>query len=110
MSCYPVPAHDATLVVTVGWDPPLQTFFGQVKRRATAADEEDVCVAWMGTSPQAIATVAQLCATMRRYADISATTAMLLTRDQASSSPPTAFQMRMRHLLDELAQQQGLGW
>ena len=109
MSRYPVPAHDATLVVTVGWDPPLQTFFGQVVRPATSADQEDACVAWVGTSPQAIPTVAQLWTHLHPYADLPVAAQALLARDQASSPPPTALQVRMGQLLEPLARQEGQG-
>ena len=109
MSRYPVPAHDATMVVTVGWDPPLQTFFGQVVRPTTSADEDDACVVWIGTHPQEIATVAQLCTHLHPYADIPLTMQARLTRDQASCLPPTALQAGMLQLLEQLAQQQGLG-
>jgi hypothetical protein len=107
MSRYPVPAHDATMVITVGWDNPLQTFFGEVRRPATSADEDDACVAWVGTHPHAIATVAQLCTQLRPYADIPMITQGLLAQDQVESPPPTALQVRLRHLLDTVSQRQG---
>ena len=92
--------------------PPLQTFFGQVMRPTAATHADATCVAWVGTHPQAITTVAQLCTHLHPYADIPVTTQARLARDQASSPPPTAFQARMGQLLEPLAQQQrqGLGW
>ena len=103
MSRYPVPAHDATTAVIVGWDPPLQTFFGQVMQPVTSVDEDDTCVVWVGTQPQEIPTVAQLCTHLHPYADIPVTMQARLTRDQASSPPPTALQARMWHVLEPLA-------
>jgi hypothetical protein len=109
MSRYLVSAHDATLVVTVGWDPPLQTFFGQVMHPAASAEQDDTCVLWVGTQPQEIPTVAQLWPHLHPYADIPLPLHARLTRDQASSPPPTALQVRMWHVLEQQAQQQGRG-
>jgi hypothetical protein len=106
MSRYALPAHDATLTVTVGWDPPLQTFFGQVMRPPTSADEDDVIVAWVGTHRQEIATVAQLCMHLSLYTDIPVATQARLAQDQVESLPPTALQARLVHLLEQVDQQQ----
>ena len=70
MSRYVLLAHDRTLRVTVGWDPPLQTFFGQVVRPATAPYADDTLVVWIGTRAQEIASVAQLCRQLAAYAAI----------------------------------------
>ncbi len=105
MSRYALPAHDPTLTVTVGWDPPLQTFFGQVIHPPTSADEDHVMVAWMGTRSQEIATVAHLCMHLSLYTDIPVATQARLAQDQRESLPPTALQARLVHLLEQVDQQ-----
>jgi hypothetical protein len=95
------------MTVTVGWDPPLQTFFGQVMRPPTSADEDDVIVAWVGTHRQEIPTVAQLCMHLSPYTDIPVATQARLAQDQVESLPPTALQARLVHLLEQRDQQRG---
>jgi hypothetical protein len=55
MSRYTIPAQDPDLTVIVGWDNPLLTFFAQVFN-ASIADDDEACVLWIGTAPQAIST------------------------------------------------------
>jgi hypothetical protein len=105
MSRYVLPAHDRTLRVTVGWDPPLQTFFGQVVRPATAPHADDTLVAWLGTRAQEISSVAQLCRQLAAYAVIPRATQARLAREQRESRPPTALQVRLRQALDQLEPQ-----
>ena len=105
MSRHLLPAHDPTLRVTVGWDPPLQTFFGQVVRPATAPYADDTLVVWIGTRAQEIASVAQLCRQLAAYAAIPRATQVRLAREQCASRPPTALQVRLRQALDQLEPQ-----
>ena len=105
MSRYVLPAHDPTLRVTVGWDPPLQTFFGQVVRPTTAPHADDTLVIWIGTRAQEIPSVAQLCRQLAAYAAIPRATQARLAREQRESRPPTALQVRLRQVLDHLEQQ-----
>jgi hypothetical protein len=92
MSRYALPAHDPALTVAVGWDPPLQTFFGQVIRPSASAGADDAIVAWVGTRSQDIPTVGQLAEHLAPYADITVGTQARLTQDQLASLPPTALQ------------------
>jgi hypothetical protein len=102
MSRYVLLAHDRTLRVTVGWDPPLQTFFGQVVRPATAPYADDTLVVWIGTRAQEIASVAQLCRQLAAYAAIPRATQARLAREQRASRSPTALQVRLRQALEQL--------
>jgi hypothetical protein len=52
-------AQDPALTVLVGWDNPLVTFFAQVFNPSIKEDEE-ACLLWIGTAPEAIPTVAAL--------------------------------------------------
>ena len=72
MSRYSIPAQDPDLTVIVGWDNPLLTFFAQVFN-ASIADDDDACVLWIGTAPQAISTVAALQAQLTGWATIRPT-------------------------------------
>ena len=102
MSRHLLPAHDPTLRVTVGWDPPLQTFFGQVVRPATAPHADDTLVAWLGTRAQEIPSVVQLGRQLAAYAAIPPATQARLAREQRASRPPTALQVRLRQALEPL--------
>lgn len=74
--------HDISLpagrTLTVGWDPPLQTFFGIV-----IAPDEDGPRLWVGSDPQApLRGVDQLAAALGGYADyITADVAFRLADD-----------------------------
>ena len=102
MSRYVLPAHDPTLRVTVGWDPPLQTFFAQVVRPPTAPHADDTLVAWLGTWAQEIPSVAQLGRQLAASAAIPRATQARLAREQRASRPPTALQVRLRQVLEHL--------
>jgi hypothetical protein len=102
MSRYVLPAHDPTLRVTVGWDPPLQTFFAQVVRPATAPHADDTLVAWIGTRAQEMPSLAQLCRQLAAYAAIPRAMQARLAREQRASRPPTALQVRLRQVLEQL--------
>jgi len=104
MSRYVLPAHDPTLRVTVGWDPPLQTFFAQVVRPTTAPHADGRLVAWIGTRTQEIPSVVQLGRQLAAYAAIPPATQARLAREQRASRPPTALQVRLRQVLEHLEQ------
>jgi hypothetical protein len=104
MSRYVLPAHDPTLRVTVGWDPPLQTFFGQVVRPTRVPSADDTLVIWLGTRAQEIPSVAQLGRQLAAYAVIPRATQAQLAREQRASRPPTALQVRLRQVLEHLEQ------
>jgi hypothetical protein len=102
MSRYVLPAHDRTLRVTVGWDPPLQTFFGQVVRPATAPHADDTLVVWIGTRAQEIPSVAQLGRQLAASAAMPRAMQARLAREQRARRPPTALQVRLRQVLEHL--------
>ena len=79
------PAQDPRLTVVVGWDTPLATFCAQVCD-PSIEDEDEACVLWLGTAPQAMPTVAALVAQ--------------LTREQQAATPPTPLQRWARQILD----------
>jgi len=91
MSRYSIPAQDARFTVVVGWDNPLATFFTQVFD-PSIEDEDEACVLWLGTAPQAISTVAALQAQLAGWATIPAALVARLTREQQAATPPTPLQ------------------
>ena len=59
MSRYTLVPHDPRYEVIVGWDPPMQTLFGQVFV-TTVEDDDAACVLWVGLEVQALTIVAAL--------------------------------------------------
>ena len=100
MSRYSIPTQDPDLTVIVGWDNPLLTFFAQVFN-ASIADDDEACVLWIGTAPQAISTVAALQAQLTGWAAIPPDIVDRLTRDQQAATPPTPLQQWAQQLLHD---------
>ncbi len=68
MSRYAFSALDDELAVSVGWDPPLQTFFAQVEP-AGGVGSDDLLL-WVGTTDGEITDVAQLAKAVSEWGDI----------------------------------------
>ena len=100
MSRYSIPAQDPDLTVIVGWDNPLLTFFAQVFN-ASIADDDEACVLWIGTAPQAISTVAALQAQLADWATMPVDIVDRLLRDQQAATPPTPLQRWAHQLLHD---------
>lgn len=98
MSRYPIP-HEV-FAITVGWDNPLQTFFVQVRRPATAAGAEDTDVLWVGTAPQALLSVESVRHALQPYAVLPRAIAAALQRDLDDRTAPTPLQRRVWALID----------
>ena len=93
------PAQDPRLTVVVGWNNPLATFCAQVCDPCIE-DEDEACVLWLGTAPQAISTVAALQAQLAGWATIPAALVARLTREQQAATPPTSLQRWARQILE----------
>ena len=98
MSRYQLPHTGPTLHGIVGWDNPLTTFFAQVFN-ASIEDDDEACVLWIGTAPEAIPTVAALQAQLAGWAAIPPDIVDRLTRDQQAATPPTPLQQWAHQLL-----------
>jgi hypothetical protein len=98
MSRYSIPPQNPALIVIVGWDNPLVTFFAQVFDPSIEEDEE-ADLLWLGTAPQAISTVAALQAQLAGWATIPAALVARLTREQQAATPPTSLQRWARQIL-----------
>ena len=91
--------QNPALIVIVGWDNPLVTFFAQVFDPSIEEDEE-ADLLWIGTAPQALPAVAALQAQLAGWAMIPADIMDRLTRDQQAATPPTPLQRWALQILD----------
>ncbi len=100
MSRHELVAKQPGLVVAVGWDNPLQTFFAQVMRvEAEDGDEdEDPVILWLGTATREYPIPESLVAPLRPYADVGAELLSQLRADLAAASDkgPSPLQRLLR--------------
>ena len=106
MSRYTLVPHDPRYEVIVGWDPPMQTLFGQVFV-TTVEDDDAACVLWVGLEVQALTIVAALQTALQAYATLPAAVAAQLEHDQEHTPPPSALQTRMLQWLSAASPQHG---
>jgi hypothetical protein len=112
MSRYPIPVRPEILVTmpgaeaVVGWDPPLQTFFGQVLDPNRPEDQPE-SVFWIGTAPNEYTDLLVFRTAMAPWADVHAQTLARLADDRASSPPPTLLQQQLGALGQEPAPTEG---
>jgi hypothetical protein len=76
----------------------LVTFFAQVFNPLIEEDEE-ACLLWIGTAPEAIPTVAALQAQLADWATVPVDIVDRLLRDQQAATPPTPLQQWAHQLL-----------
>jgi hypothetical protein len=82
MSRREIPAYEANHKVFVGWDHPMQTYFGQVYRR-DRKDRDDALIHWVGADrPGQIYDIEDLRRAMVLYADLSPDTCRELHADK----------------------------
>ena len=84
------------LVVAVGWDNPLQTFFAQVLREQE--DDDDSILLWLGTATREYPTPDSLVAPLKPYAELGADMLARLRADlsEASDKGPSPLQRLLR--------------
>jgi hypothetical protein len=99
MSRYRITSHASRSEVIVGWDPPLETFFGQVFVPAAAEEDDDACVLWVGGALRALPTVAVLQECLRGYATLPEDVVARLHHDEVTTTQRTPLQERMVQLL-----------
>lgn len=100
MSRYKIECKNPAFDVFVGWDRPLETFFGQVLNPEAETDLEMV-VLWCGANWNEVPTVAKLAEMMREYADLTEEVAARLNRDQAAN-PHSQTPGRQRELIGKI--------
>jgi len=84
--------------IIVGWDNPLQTFFGNV----FIDDEEGDVIFSCGDSHNEVPEVMDLVAKMRPYCEIPDWMVYKLVEDYTNRTEPTAFQKQMVNLVKEI--------
>lgn len=71
LSLLPGLSRPAIPEIVIGWDPPLQTFFGYVKDLSIDDDKADPIILWVGTSWREVPTVDALVRHLTPWAFIS---------------------------------------
>jgi hypothetical protein len=84
------------LEVFVGWDNPLETFFGQVYDRSKPEAEQ--IIYWIGLQVGEIPTVSELDDRMKNFCTIPETIAAELVDAKRDRTEPTPLQRFMREL------------
>jgi hypothetical protein len=85
MSRHELPAKETPMMLAVGWDNPLETFFGIVCD--TRLPEEDEIRLWVGTSFRELTSVSDLALAVIDYAELPAEIVASLVQDYASHEP-----------------------
>ena len=97
MSRHEVTAKDASHIITVGWDNPMQTFFAQVERQQKDEDPRDPILLWLGTEHAEHITPYDLVPLLEPYALLDVQTIKQLNADRFAclDHGPTALQRLM---------------
>lgn len=82
MSRHLLTCDDPELVVVVGWDEGMGTFFAQVE--PPGAGHPDDLLLWVGTFPGDVADPAELATVVRRWAHLDDRTLALLEEDRCA--------------------------
>lgn len=98
MSRYRIEHTDPHLSVTVGWDTPMQTYFGMVVDDRIP-EEEDDCVLWVGQQLNELPTTGALYEAMLEWIQLDGPTLRQLAQDRDTSPPLTPLQRHMRAIL-----------
>jgi hypothetical protein len=104
MSRYPIPAHASLrasiphVCVVVGWDNPLQTFFGQVLDPDRPLTQPET-VTWIGTRPAEIRTVEELVSAMEPYGTMPEAIVVQLRQEWSARTQATPLQEHMVAML-----------
>jgi hypothetical protein len=106
MSRYEFESDDGRYEVAVGYDPPLQTFFGIVTFENPNSDDEfeyedDEIILWVGTNVMEITDVHKLQEALKDYFTFSDKVVANLSVDQVHAVPPTEHQKAMLKLFNE---------
>lgn len=99
MSRHAIPARLPGFTVAVGWDNPLQTFFGTVLRDQEVDDPRDPVVLWLGASADEVRRAEDLVAPLAPHAELTAVHVALLRADRAAALDrgPSPLQRELLH-------------
>lgn len=81
MSRHDFSGHQDGVVVSIGWDRPLATFFVQVVRPQGPGDDDDMLV-WLGTCPGEISIASEAVRIASDHADLPAELGKTLETDR----------------------------
>lgn len=95
MSRYELVPDDPDLLLTVGWDPVLQTYFAHVVHPAIGRPPRDVLLLWVGTVAGQIQTVEVLATHLEPYITLAEELRQQLMQD---ATRPLAMDVRRRLL------------
>lgn len=107
MSRYAIPVQPAVLATrphlqaAVGWDNPMQTFFGQVLDPSLPDDQQEA-VLWIGTTHASIPGIQALIARMAPWAVIPSAIRLQLCKDYDARTAPTPLQQAVHGLFSRL--------
>jgi hypothetical protein len=101
MSRYQITSKNPKLKAVVGWDGPMQTFYGQVFDPSIPEEQSD-CIFWVGSHMGGVKTVEQLEKLMHEYAEFSAQERAQLQEDYEARTTPTGLQRLMLNLLENI--------
>ena len=107
MSRHSIPSKDPNHTVVVGWDPPLQTFFAQVRFvEVELADDDEAEPEYFldeGNTFQQHPILDNLLHLLAPFADVPDTTKLQLANDKATSTKPSALQVEMVKFLSRVS-------
>ncbi len=93
MSRYPLDPGTPQHEVVVGWDAPMNTFFGMVKNTSITDEEQDDIICWIGGDYDAVKTVQELQEKISKYATIPPELIEQLQTDQDEPWAPGPAQL-----------------
>ena len=97
MSRHSIAGKEPGYQIDLGYDNPLQTFFAQVWGPVVETDEEEEPepVLWVGTTPQAIKSIADLETAIAAYGTLTPALRVQLYEDLVASPGPSQLQRAM---------------
>ncbi len=101
MNQHRLPSKQPGYLVTVGYDGPLQSYFGIVARDLPDDDLDDNLVLWIGGKPREVLRPEDLRAPLAAYADIPPAMIAQLKADRADAPKPTQLQRQMIRVFGE---------
>jgi hypothetical protein len=81
-----IPARAPDLIVVVGWDNPLSTFFAQVERVQDADDQREPVLLWIGSLLGEATQAEQLVDPLAPYAELTPEFVERLRADRAADA------------------------
>ena len=107
MSRYSIPALSKTHEITVGWDPPLSTFFANVEDLTITDETADPYIFQVGQCLEAITEVMALVVKLQPYAIVPVEVIVRLQEDKHQPHERSPLQARMVAFFEHIFPSQG---